>query len=165
MVTVGENNKMLKNEPLMMTRTLYHSTLEGAQLQEQTTLQELQQKTDNIKKNEELTVTQAENNTLKIQLHEIMHKMKLQMEWHTQEALELYENLIRARKENEELVLEIILMEEKFHQTSKEAKELQVQISFLQQKMQHCDKPLQIQHDTAVSTEKLPFNKMMVEMQ
>jgi hypothetical protein len=34
MVTVGENNKMLNNEPLMMTHTLYHSTLEVAQLQE-----------------------------------------------------------------------------------------------------------------------------------
>jgi CII-binding regulator of phage lambda lysogenization HflD len=92
--------------------------------------------------NEELRVTQAENNTLKIQLHEIMHKMKLQEKWHKQETMELYENLICVRKENEQLVLEIILIEQKFRQTNKEAKKLREEISFLQQKMQPCDMPV-----------------------
>jgi hypothetical protein len=69
-----------------MTQSLYHSTREDAQLQEQTTLQELQQEMGYIKMNEKLRVIEAENNTLKLQLHEIMHKMKLQEEWRKQKV-------------------------------------------------------------------------------
>jgi hypothetical protein len=89
MATVGENNKMLKNEPLMMTHTLYHSTLEGARLQERSMciLQELQQKTDNIEMGEKLGVTEVDNNILKFQLQKIKQKMKLQVDLHKQETL------------------------------------------------------------------------------
>jgi hypothetical protein len=80
MVTVGENNKIL-NESLMMSHILYHSTLEGAQLQD------LQQNTDNIKLDGKLRVTQVDNNILKIQLHKMKQKLKLQEEWHSAVAL------------------------------------------------------------------------------
>jgi hypothetical protein len=84
MATVRENNKML-NEPLMMTHMSYHSTLEGAQLQERSMymLQELQQKTDNIEMDEKLRVTEMDN-MLKIQLHKIKQKMQLQEEFQPQ---------------------------------------------------------------------------------
>jgi hypothetical protein len=101
MVTVGGNNKML-NEPLMMTHTLYHSTLEGAQLQEQSMLHDLQQDTDNIELDEKLSITQVDNNILKIQLHKMKQKLKLQEECHKQGTLELNKNLICAsRKMND----------------------------------------------------------------
>jgi CII-binding regulator of phage lambda lysogenization HflD len=76
--------------------------------------------------------------------------MKLQEEWHKQETQELNKNLICVRKENEQLILEILLMDEKLRQSTKEAKKLREEISFLQQKMQPCDNPAQINHDTAV---------------
>jgi hypothetical protein len=141
MITVGENNKMLNNEPLMMTHTLYHRTLEGAQLQERSMMQELQRKSDNVDMDEKLRVAEVDNNILKIQLHKIKQKMKLQEEWHKQETLELNKNLICARKENEQLILEILLMDEKLRQSDKESKKLREEISILQQWIQPCDKP------------------------
>jgi hypothetical protein len=151
MATVGEYNNMLNNEPLTTTRTLYHSTLESAQLQEQSTLQELQQNTDNIERHEKLRATQVENNILKIQLRELKQKMKLQEECHKQETQELNKHLVCVRKENEHLILDILLMDEKLRQFSKETTKLREQISFLQQKMQPWDKPVQIKHNIAVS--------------
>jgi hypothetical protein len=135
MVSVGENTKMLNNEPLMKTRTLYHSTLEGAQLHKQSTPQELQQK-NNTEINEQLRATEVENNNLKIQLREIQQKMKLQEARHKQETLELNKNLVSARRENEQLILESLLMDHTLRHSMKEGKELQEQIGILQQKLQ-----------------------------
>jgi hypothetical protein len=94
----------------------------------------------------------VDNNILKIRLHKIKQKVKLQEECHKQETLELNKNLIGlcVRKENEQLILEIILTDEKLRQSSKEAEKLRKEVSFLQQKMQPCDTPAQIEHNIAV---------------
>jgi hypothetical protein len=49
-MATSRENDMLMIEPLMICM-LYHSTLDGAQLNKQTMLQELQQQVDNIKIN------------------------------------------------------------------------------------------------------------------
>jgi hypothetical protein len=150
MVSVGENYKMLNNEPLMKTRTLCHSTLEGAQLQKQSTPQELQQEKDYIEIHEKLRATQVENNNLKIQLHEIQQKMKFREARHRQETLELNKNLISARWENEQLILKSLLMDEELRQSMEEGKELREHIGFLQQKLQPYDVLVKINHNIAI---------------
>jgi hypothetical protein len=76
-------------------------------------LQELQQKTDNIEMDEKLRFIEGDNNILKIQLHKIKQKMKLQEELHKQETLELNKKLICIVKENKQLLLENLFMDKK----------------------------------------------------
>jgi isocitrate dehydrogenase len=77
----------------------------------------LQQKNVIIEVNEKLRATHVENNILKIELHEIQQKMKLQEERHKQETLELNKNLESIGRENEQLILESLLMDQMLRQS------------------------------------------------